>query len=130
MLNTNEDSDLSVQDSVYIWRVSMRITDVKLRLLSGSMPVDGQFWEERLSRPLDIYPEHKAAPGLFGDLQPGEASSYPIEAVFVQIETDAGVSGLGGPITPSVASIIDTELRWLLEGADPIASERLWDLMY
>ena len=108
----------------------MRITNVKLRLLSGSMPVNGAFWEERLSRPLDIYPEHKAAPGLFGDIQPGETSSYPIEAVFVQIETDDGMSGLGGPIAPSVAYIIDTELRWLLEGADPIASERLWDLMY
>jgi L-rhamnonate dehydratase len=54
----------------------MHITDVKLRLLSGSMPIEGQFWEERLSRPLDIYPEHKAAPGLFGDIQPGEASIY------------------------------------------------------
>ncbi|MEO7911328.1 MAG: hypothetical protein ABIV47_16915, partial [Roseiflexaceae bacterium] len=45
-------------------------------------------------------------------------------------ETDDGVSGLGGPVAPSIAYIIDTELRWLLEGADPIASERLWDLMY
>jgi L-rhamnonate dehydratase len=108
----------------------MRITDVKLRLLAGSMPVEGEFWEERLSRPLDVYPEHKAAPGLFGDIRRGATSSYPIEAVFVQIETDEGVSGLGGPIQPSVAFIIDTDLRWLLQGADPIASERLWDLMY
>jgi L-alanine-DL-glutamate epimerase-like enolase superfamily enzyme len=108
----------------------MRITDVKLRLLAGSMPVEGEFWEERLSRPLDIYPEHKAAPGLFGDIRRGATSSYPIEAVFVQIETDEGLSGLGGPIQPSVAYIIDTDLRWLLQGADPIATERLWDLMY
>jgi L-rhamnonate dehydratase len=108
----------------------MRITDVKLRLLSGSMPVEGEFWEERLSRPLDIYPEHKAAPGLFGDTRLGATSSYPIEAVFVQIETDAGVSGIGGPVQPSVAYIIDTDFRWLLQGADPIATERLWDQMY
>ncbi len=108
----------------------MRITDVKLRLLSGSMPVEAEFWEERLSRPLDIYPEHKAAPGRFGITRLTEKSSYPIEAVFVQIETDEGVTGLGGPIQPSVAYIIDTELRWLLHDADPLASERLWDLMY
>ena len=108
----------------------MHISDVKLRLLSGSMPVEGEFWEERLSRPLDVYPEHKAAPGLFGDIRRGETSSYLIEAVFVQIETDEGVEGLGGPVQPSVAYIIDTELRWLLQGADPLASERLWDLMY
>jgi L-rhamnonate dehydratase len=108
----------------------MRITDVKLRLLSGTMPVEGEFWEERLSRPLDVYPEHKAAPGLFGDTRLGATSSYPVEAVFVQIETDEGVSGLGGPIQPAVAYIIDTDFRWLLQGADPIATERLWDLMY
>ncbi len=108
----------------------MRITDVKLRLLSGSMPVEAEFWEERLSRPLDVYPEHKAAPGLFGDIRRGETSSYLIEAVFVQIETDEGVEGLGGPVQPSVAYIIDTELRWLLHDADPLATERLWDLMY
>jgi hypothetical protein len=41
---------------------------------------------------------------------------------------DDDMTGLGGPIAPSVAYIIDTELRWLLEGADPIATERLWDL--
>jgi L-alanine-DL-glutamate epimerase-like enolase superfamily enzyme len=108
----------------------MRITNVKLRLLSGSMPVEGEFWEERLSRPLDIYPEHKAARGLFGDTRLGDKASYPIDAVFVQIETDEGVTGLGGPIPPSVAFIIDKDFRWLLQGADPIASERLWDLMY
>ncbi len=34
----------------------MRITDVKLRLLSGTMPVEAEFWEERLSRPVDVYP--------------------------------------------------------------------------
>ena len=38
----------------------MKITDVKLRLVSGTMPTTGEFWEERLIRPIDIYPEHKA----------------------------------------------------------------------
>jgi len=79
----------------------MRITDVKLRLLSGSMPVEAEFWEERLSRPLDVYPEHKAALARFGTTRLTEKSSEPIEAVFVQIETDEGLSGLGGPIQPS-----------------------------
>ncbi|HET9220959.1 MAG TPA: enolase C-terminal domain-like protein, partial [Roseiflexaceae bacterium] len=108
----------------------MRITDLKLRLLSGSMPVEAEFWEERLSRPLDIYPEHKAAQARFGTTRLTNNGSYPIEAVFVQIETDEGLIGLGGPIQPSIAYIIDNELRWLLHDADPIATERLWDLMY
>lgn len=108
----------------------MRITDVKLRLLSGSMPVEGEFWEERLSRPVDVYPEHKAASAQFGSTRHAADSRYPIEAVFVQIETDEGISGLGGPIPPSLAYIVDSELRWLLRDADPLATERLWDLMY
>lgn len=108
----------------------MRISEVKLRLLSGSMPVEGEFWEERLSRPVDIYPEHKAAPALPEARKIGDAGSYPIQAVFVQIETDEGVTGIGGPVPPHIAYIIDTDFRWLLQGADPIASERLWDLMY
>jgi hypothetical protein len=66
----------------------MRITDVKLRLLSGSMPVEAEFWEERLSRPLDIYPEHKAAQGRFGITRLAENSSYPIEAVFVRLRSN------------------------------------------
>jgi hypothetical protein len=32
--------------------------------------------------------------------------------VFVQIQTDGGVSGLGGPLAPSVAYIVGAELRW------------------
>ena len=36
----------------------MRIEDVRLRRVSGRMPFDGTFWEERLIRPVDIYPEH------------------------------------------------------------------------
>jgi hypothetical protein len=35
----------------------MKIKDVKLRKLTGTMEVDGPFFEKRLVRPIDIYPE-------------------------------------------------------------------------
>ena len=37
----------------------MKITGIKLRKLHGTMEFRGEFWEERLIQPLDIYPEYK-----------------------------------------------------------------------
>lgn len=44
----------------------MRITDIRLRQLTGHMPVDGPFFEERLLQPTDIYDEFRSA----GDIHP------------------------------------------------------------
>ena len=35
----------------------MKITNLNLRKLTGTMETDGTFWEDRLARPIDIYPE-------------------------------------------------------------------------
>jgi L-rhamnonate dehydratase len=37
----------------------MKITAVRLFQLEGIMEHQGEFWEEWLVRPVDIYPEHK-----------------------------------------------------------------------
>src|SRR5215218_4893665 len=94
----------------------VKITNVKLRLVSGNMPTDGEFWEERLIRPIDIYPEHKVEPAGAGIRRDGNTTVYPHSAVFIEIETDAGITGLGGPITLDLAFIIDRQFRWLIEG--------------
>ena len=39
----------------------MRIGQVRLRRLSGMLPTQHDHWEERLVRPLDVYPEFRAA---------------------------------------------------------------------
>jgi L-rhamnonate dehydratase len=106
----------------------VKITRVKLFQVRGTMEFQGEFWEERLIRPIDIYPEHKAEGANW--LPKIDEGRYRIEAGFVQIETDEGVSGLGGPITSDLAFIIDRQLSSLLVGEDPIAHERLWDKMY
>jgi L-rhamnonate dehydratase len=108
----------------------MKITNLKLRHVSGTMPTDGEFWEERLIRPIDIYPEHKAERTGAGIRREGDATVYPHSAVFIELETDAGLTGLGGPVTLDIAFIIDRQFRHLIEGADPIASELLWDKLY
>lgn len=106
----------------------MQITHVRIFKLAGVMPFAGEFWEERLTRPVDIYPEHKAEGPHFTQ-KVGE-NGYRIVAHFVQIETDHGAYGIGGPFTDDQALIIGKQLAPLLIGHDPLAIERLWDRMY
>jgi L-alanine-DL-glutamate epimerase-like enolase superfamily enzyme len=108
----------------------MKITRIRLRELTGSFAFDGPFWEERLIRPIDVYPEFKASPP--GSWLPMKRSDgrYQIRTVFVEIETDEGVSGIGGPVPHELAYIINQQLTLLLVGQEATATERLWDMMY
>lgn len=106
----------------------MQISKVRLFKLSGTLEHQGEFWEERLVRPVDIYPEHKVEGATW--LEKVGEGQYRNTAYFVQIETDAGVYGIGGPIPEEQAYIINRQLAPLLIGHDPLAIERLWDRMY
>jgi L-alanine-DL-glutamate epimerase-like enolase superfamily enzyme len=106
----------------------MKITEVRLFQVRGTMEFPGEFWEERLIRPIDIYPEHKAeGPAWLEKLDEGR---YRMQSIFLEIVTDEGVKGIGGPISMDQAFIIDTELKRLLVGADPLAHELIWDKLY
>ena len=106
----------------------MKIVDLKLREISGTMEHPDPFWEERLIRPVDVYPEFREQGADFStSLGDGR---YAIRAVFLEIHTDDGIVGLAGPCSRMEAFIIDTSLRPLLVGRDPLAIERLWDVMY
>src|SRR5947209_8150012 len=106
----------------------MRIADVRLRHVSGRMPFDGEFWEERLIRPVDIYPRFRAmGPEVLSGSGEG---AYRIETYFIEIEADEGVIGIGGPVPREQAFLVDLELRPYLMGADPLATEVVWDTLY
>src|SRR4051794_996373 len=107
---------------------TMKITDVRLFQLRGTMEFPGEFWEERLIRPLDVYPEHRhEGPAWLEKLEEGK---YRMSSIFLEIVTDDGVSGIGGPITMEYAFIIDTQLKALLIGADPLPPQLILDKMY
>lgn len=106
----------------------MRISDLKLRELNGVMEHPDPFWEERLIRPVDVYPEFREQ-GADYSTSLGDGR-YAIRAVFLEIHTDDGIVGLAGPCSRMEVFIIDTSLRPLLVGGDPLAIERLWDVMY
>ena len=106
----------------------MKIVDLKLREVRGVMEHPDPFWEERLIQPLDVYPEFRRRGANF--LPGGGDGRYDLQAVFLEIHTDDGVTGLSGPCSRGEAFVIDTALRPLLVGRDPLALELLWDLMY
>jgi len=106
----------------------VRITGVRLRQLVGYFEFAGRFWEERLARPVDVYPERNLdGPPRTPRMPDGR---YRVEAVYLQVETDEEVTGLGGPITLDQAAVIGRELAPLVVGQDPRATERIWDMLY
>ena len=107
----------------------MKITGVRVRHLSGIMPTNGLFWEQRLLRPIDVYPEYRRQGVVEGGEQIDDRH-LRISACFLTIETDEGVSGLSGPFREPCAHIVATQLRPVLLGKDPLATEYLWDVMH
>ncbi len=112
----------------------MRIKDIRLYTISTTIQYKGIFWEERLLRPIDIYPEHDTeGPGEWNLIKIGN-ELYKVRGTFVEIESDEGLKGvfgpLGAPIGDIEAFIISQRLKSLLLGEDPFEREKLWDKMY
>ena len=112
----------------------MKITDVTLRKIQGTLEWDGELSEERGAKPVDIYPE-------FRRLNVGHTSGrqvprisegrYRVTQIFLQVETDEGITGVIGPVTgDATAYYLATQLKPLLVGRNPLANEYLWDIMY
>jgi L-alanine-DL-glutamate epimerase-like enolase superfamily enzyme len=106
----------------------MKITDVRFRQVWGGFDHDGDFWEERLIMPLDVYPEYRERGRA--EMRPTVDGKLAVESIFVEIETDEGITGLGGPMNLNIAWIAFWQFRSFLIGEDPMAVERIWDLMY
>jgi len=107
----------------------MKITGLRYVQLTGTLEHDGPMGEERLVRPIDIYPEYRAQPATW-PVRKQDGPRYKIQHLFLYIDTDAGVSGVWGPIGHDLARTIDGSLKHVLIGEDPHAVERIWDKMY
>ena len=106
----------------------MKITNMRYVLVKGTLHYEGPLGEERLVRPIDIYPDYRSMPSAWlAGRQPGP--DYALENLFLFIDTDAGVSGSWGPISHGLAHLIET-LKPVVIGEDPHAIERIWDKMY
>ncbi len=108
----------------------MKIEKIRLRHVFGTIETDGTFWEERLVMPLDVYPEFRDATKRVGWSDQKSENALAHDAYFVQVETDEGVIGIGGPMDRAIAFIIENELSRFLIDRDPLATEFIWDILH
>ncbi len=111
----------------------MKITNIRLRQLENILEYPKYQFEGVGVSPTDIHSSFKGPKGLTIGLMPVPLGDgrYRITHTFVQIDTDEGVSGLAGPVSnPAPPFYIDTQIKPLLLGQDPLATEYLWDIMY
>jgi L-alanine-DL-glutamate epimerase-like enolase superfamily enzyme len=99
----------------------MKISAVRCFQVSG--PADVQPMEERQSQMLDIYPE-------FARRGPSTQVGTRLTSTYVEVATDDGASGIFGPIFEETGVIILRKLAPYLVGQDPLAYERIWDVLY
>jgi len=105
----------------------VRISDVRLFEVSGLATGLPRSVERQVGA-LDLYDQFRTRPAQ-RRASGGNESSETVQAIYVQVDTDDGVSGIFGPIFQDQAYQIDTRLRPLLLGADALAVEKLWDIM-
>ena len=108
----------------------MKITAVRVLGLTSRLETGPDYWEQRFSRPIDVYDEFRnaSAPAPHGEQIDGRY--FKITGYFVEIETDEGVTGFSGPFREPAAHIVASQLRPILMGRDPRATEQLWDIMF
>ncbi len=102
----------------------MRIDRLRLFEIEGHWAGNrfGDGW--RQARPIDIHPE-------FRDQEAGPRAPGKTTAIYLEIATDEGASGLFGPLGEAAGQVpvIRRDLAPLLRGRDPLATELLHDLM-
>lgn len=103
----------------------MRITNIDIFEISGAYTGPAFPPGDRQARPLDLYPEFDPP----ASSSPHSDGPRPIRAIYLEIHTDEGVSGLFGPIQKSQAFVIQSSLKSILIGKDPLANELLLDQM-
>lgn len=106
----------------------MKIRSVRCVEYTATMEHPEEFWEQRLIRPVDIYPEFRAQGPEY--LPRVGTSAYRVDSVFVHVDVDDGGYGTAGPITRAQAHHILTSMAPLLVGQDPLATEARWDQLY
>ena len=108
----------------------MKITNVRFVRVEGKWHYAGPLCEERLIRPVDIYPDLRQEGAVWPGLDLEKGPPYPVQAIFLFIDTDGGASGMYGPISGEEARLIASQFARILLGENPHAVERIWDKLY
>ena len=108
-----------------------QISNVRIRHVYGTIETEGEFWEDRLVMPLDVYEEFRVSKQRASVVtEQSKSDSMEHDAYFIQIETDDGAIGIGGPVDETVAYLVAKHLTPFLLKRDAFATEFLWDIMH
>lgn len=107
----------------------MKITAIRFERVHTSWAYDGPLAEDRLLRPTDIYPDFRAELPNFPISLAGGGPPYAMQAIYMSIDCDQGLSGLFA-VSEEEARIISGQLAPAILGENPHAVERIWDRMY
>jgi len=107
---------------------TMKITDVSARKIGSESW--GEFVEFPNLTALSRYDEYNNTDG--SNPQFRRKFQGPVGDVIIEVETDAGITGVGQANwgTGSIATIVEETLSKVIEGRDPHKREKLWDIMY
>ncbi|WP_324651744.1 enolase C-terminal domain-like protein [Georgenia sp. H159] len=106
----------------------MIVTEVECVQYTGLLEISGGVFLDRLRRPVDLYPEFRSrGPQRFPEREPGR---FEVTSTYLHVHTDTGLVGSTNQLSAEQAHTILTVLRPLLIGADPLATEKLWDVAY
>ena len=109
----------------------MKITEITFEEITGVWQPPFPLFEERLIRPIDVYPEHQSE-GLGGGRRFKRLSGGRVEitSVYLSVSTDEGITGIAGPAELGEAFFVQHHMADILIGEDPLATERIWDKLY
>ena len=100
-----------------------RLKVAAVRCFQVTGPADVEPSEERQLQMLDVYPEN-ARKG------PPQTRGTRITDTYVEVESDDGAKGIFGPIFEETAPVLLKKVAPHVVGQDPLAFERIWDVMY
>lgn len=102
----------------------MKITDIRYFRLTGhgNLP----FNPGKGLTDLDVYPEY--ARDTMREDTPETCNL--VQAIYMEIVSDEGVTGIHGPLYPETISVIEFVYKKILIGMDPFAYNRIWDILY
>lgn len=108
----------------------MKITALRIRRATVAVEQPADFWPGRYGRPVDAYPGYAAQAALltYGVREGG--THLRIGGWFVSVETDEGVTGMAGPYRATAARIAALDIRPIVLGMDPLATEKVWDVVH
>lgn len=102
----------------------MRIAAIRCVEYAGTLDGTDGFWQERLIHPAGVHAAFRKAGPMVAEDDPRR-----LRAIFVHVDTDAGLTGTGGPISAEQAHLV-AQFGRLIVGQNALATEYLWDVLY